>query len=975
MKRLAQLWVCLPPTCTAAAAATLSLSRAALGHPGTSATHLQVRCATTQRRVVRPTEKGVADLMDDVDDEADDAPRRSRDGRGGGGTTAAAAAITPALSSVVESASRYRQAAQHDDSAENEDRQQRRSPQQQQQQERADAMKTAGQKDEDMDNEGNAGDEDEEGSTLQPEESHKSNSNKRSRMTDRTREEDVDGAAVASEASRLLRQAQDEERAFIAEQQEAYYEMPIQHFTDVLCAYLRATENVALVSATEEHALFPVLQNRLNEFHVMQLLDVMECHWSRSTMLRYGTRFKDAVRDRIAQLATAAAAQLEARKRQDTTTSLRERGSGDDVLPDDDEGEDARDDAIFVKDQQSDAAAPTAAASSSADVMLANAAAEITAATIYRALVVTAMSAGRRKRDQVFFQLLGSYLAYFINDYKDPNDLVRVLTALARAKVLPSAAFLSLLARRLPVLHKRVPLQPVPAYRAMSNFSRMGHTSINTFRFLADCTVLHMEQNIREEKKQLKAQQKQQRAMAAEKEGDNTGAEKKSGAVQEAASPETSTSSLRHLRADAAAKQRLHRLSGLKPSTFTRLLYILARVNAPHQQYLRPLITPVILPMLPYFPPPSFTRLLKATQLFHSTDAALIEAYGAHVCDVLAPAGRLTRPDVLVLLQLLSLEDTPVPVQLDRLLVVCCDTLRSATTGASSPREEKEGERSPSPPARGTVTLLLRPVHMCRVLHSLGGLQRRVEVPLESLTPLVDLADDFARHLALLMELRVVSLQEVDEYISVCERHQIPDRTGALEQLALKRRSIATHPRSEKHDEGVGAAAVDEEEDYYSQLDVDVRETFAKILTASDFNTYGGYRPLPGPLQVDFREELTRVSAFELLQAVDLFDKACPSSLQAALRLFLSRSFLEKVGQEGEVVVEEETNELVIRQPRAQLLTREDLTTFVELVLRTPLEAVRKAPATWQFIQDKAERLGVSAVAETATERLRKLRA
>ena len=1020
-----------------AAAVTAVFPHHTLGVTDGPSTHIQRRCAGTQRRVVRPTEEGVASLMDDDDDFTYGAGGR------GGSTTAESAA----LSSLAASATLYQQVAQEEGSAA---RKKRVAAHLKASRERTDAatddsvaVNQENPAENDASVDGAAG----------PQTSEKSRGKSSAQVVDEAEEE------IHSEAGVSVPPEEQAEQDAIAQQQSVYYEMPIQEFTDVVCAYLRASENVVLVSVQEEHVFFPVLLDRLPELHLSQLLDILACPWSRSTMLRYGTGFKDAARDRIAQLATAAATQLEARKQQSANviSSFGGRGQSrgladsDDTLPDDEINKrssaasvlDDEEEAIFVQDEEAQQrqAATAAASASSADAILAHADQEITAASIYRALVVVGMSGGRRKRDLAFFQLLGNYFTYFINDYRDPHQLVHVLTALSRAKIVPSPAFLNLLARRLPVLHKRVPLEPVPAYRAMSNFARMGHTSMNTFRFLADCMLTHMEKNIREEKKRLR-QLRKRKAEAAASVATAAGgpvvdvvAAATAAAVDEGEKEEmqpslTTTvtaegkttpsdtapavtlktlSQAEKLRPELAAKQRLRRLCGLKPSTFTRLLYLLARFNAPHQQYLRPLITPVIVPMIPYFPPPSFTRLLKATQLFRSNDTALIEAYVTHVCDVLAPAGHLTRADVLELLRLLSLEDTPVPANLERFLQVCRDSLKSATAVVSvkdgdeargyraEEGEEVDAAATPASAttaataagatggtrkasATGTVTFMLRPRDMFRVIHCIGSFQRKVEIPLETLSPLAELADDFARRLAFLMELSVVPLVQVEEFVELCTRYQIPDASGAIERLTAMREDILARPRKSGVSKAAAASPsldteMEAEESYYSQLDVDVRETFMKILITNDFNTYSSYRPLPGPLQVDFREELTKVSAFELLQSVDLFNKACPGALHAAPRMFLSRSLLEKVGKEGEVVVEEKTNRLVVRQPRAELLTREDLQTFVELVQRTPLEAVRNAPVMWTFIKEKAERLGVVSTVKTATQRLHELSA
>ncbi|AYU81252.1 mitochondrial RNA binding complex 1 subunit, putative [Leishmania donovani] len=906
------------------------------------ASHYQKRWAGTQRRVIRPTEESVAELMEDADEEGACIS-----------TVSVSSFAAPApLSAISESAALYRRvAAAGFDGKAAQAAKRRRS--------------------------GHAGD----GDASATDDAAPTKT-----THDAVEAEALAGTSAGDGDDAVVEEARGDE-TYILQQQQYYYELPVQALTDIATAYLRSTENIVLVSPQEEHILFPVLMERLQEFHVSQLLDIVDSHWSRSTMLRYGTQYKDMVRDRIAQLATAAATQLEAKRRrqqeQQSSSSAAEstsaaagafgatgRGEGHSTKARGASEECEDDGAVFVAEKQA------ADAQRSADAILAHAEKEITSATVYRALVVMGISAGHRKRDLAFFQLLGNYLTFFINDYRDPHELVRVLTALARAKIVPSPAFLNMIARRMPVLHKRIPLEPLPAYRALSNFARMGHTSMNTFRFLADCMFAHVEKHISEEKKQLTT-------MAA--------ASKKPAAATEESDAKTAPSTASGSAAcmdraqrcsqEVLEKERLRRMCGLKPSMFTRWLAILARFNAPHQQYLRPLIKPVILPMLPYFPPPSFTRLVSTTRVFRSTDRALVDALVGRVCDVLAPAGKLTRVDAMELLRLISQDDTPVPTQLDRVLQICKDYLGSSTsTYTMEEVAPSSAERSAAPRPRGTVTVVPRPRDMCNVVKLIGCFQKRDEIPLESLTPLLELTEDFAKRLAHLMELCVVSLTQVDAFLELCERHQIPDVSGALEQLMRKRRDVVLQakrsPEAAAEDRGGRGSATDDEEAeeaYYGQLDIDVRETFNKILLTNDWNTHCRYRPLPGPLQVDFRNELTKVSALELLQAVDLFAKACPGALQDAPRLFLSRSLLEKLGKEGEVVVEEATNSLVIRQPRAELLTREDLQTFTALVERTPLEAVRTSPVVWVFIKEKAERLGLTSVEATATARLTEL--
>lgn len=752
----------------------------------------------------------------------------------------------------------------------------------------------------------------------------------------------------------------------IVEQQQVYYEMSVEQLTERVVSYLRVTETSSLVSAEEEHALFPVVLDRLQEFHISQLLDMVESHWTRSTTLRYGLELKDAVRNRIAILATTAATQIVATKKSQSAAA-----DADSTTMPGGEEDDLHEDAIFVKDHEA------AKAQAVADTVLAKASSELTAEVAFRSLLVMGMSAGRRKRDLAFFQLLGSYVAFYINSYKNPHQLVQLLTALARAKIVPSQAFLALIARRLPVLHKRVPLEPLPAYRAMANFARMGHDSMNTYRFLSDCMLASMEKNITDEKRErLLAQKIREQEEAKSGKVTTLPLSKPVLATASSLLPGYSAS----LSVEAQAKARLRQITGIKPSMFTKWLSILARFRAPHQQYLRPLIEPVILPALPFFPPPSFTRLLLSIHLFRSYDPELIDPILRLMIENLAPNGKLCRSDVLEMLRILSSEDAPVSPYFPAFLVVCRDTLKSAAAGTtplhgSSPAEASS-DASPS-----SVGFVLRPIDMCRIVISLGRLQRKVDIDLETLAPLNELVGDLAGRLAYLLNLSIVSLVQVDMFTDVCAQFQIPDVTGAVERLAAQRKSLTSLMTKKCASMGgssgstAEADTVEEEEMetmYYSQLDIDVRETFFKILMANDWNTYGTYRPLPGPMQVDFREELTKVTAFELLQAVDLYDKACPGALHETPRRYLTRGVLEKLSHSGELVVDEEMNELVLRRPRAELLTQDDLKTFTELIHRTPLLQLRTSSVVWKFIFEKAQRLKLKDLQEMSAQQLKK---
>jgi len=138
----------------------------------------------------------------------------------------------------------------------------------------------------------------------------------------------------------------------------------------------------------------------------------------------------------------------------------------------------------------------------------------LTSPEVLRAFITMGMSAGRRKRDLAFFQLLGTMFVQHVNSYKDPNDIVRVLTACARAKIVPPDSFLALCGRRLPVLSKKQPLRPLACYCAFVNMQKFGHENLNPFRFLADRVFegisAHLKAELVAYRKQLARDQEQQ---------------------------------------------------------------------------------------------------------------------------------------------------------------------------------------------------------------------------------------------------------------------------------------------------------------------------------------------------------------------------------------------------------------------------------------------------------------------------------
>ncbi|ESL08314.1 hypothetical protein TRSC58_03985 [Trypanosoma rangeli SC58] len=685
--------------------------------------------------------------------------------------------------------------------------------------------------------------------------------------------------------------------------------------------YLRATENPRLVSADEEHVLFPVVMERLNELHLLQMLDIVECHWARSTLVRYGIVFKDMVRDRIAQLASVAGKEA-AQPPKRALRAANDPNAMDDL---DNAGDDDDDDTGEVYAHE--------AKTPALDPILLQARDELSPAGVLRCIIVMGMSAGRRKRDLQFFQALGVFLVHHVNHYKDPHELVRVLTAFARAKIVPPNGFLALLGRRFAVLNKRKPLGALPSYRAFVNLYKMGHDQMNNFRFLANCIYDTIDANVKSEKKRQRLLELRRMHPTADTDAD--AAEMRNAAVQSENTEGVADGSAMvgggdldpQLLQVIKARERFKRLTELKPSMFTKLLLVLARFGAPHQQYLRPMIVPLILPTLQCFPPPSFSRLLRALYLFRTTDLELIEPIIDHLADTLGATAVLPE-DVLEVVRIVSPAEVPLPRNLSKLLLLC----EAVYTGVNA-----------------ATTRLILPNDMCAVAAALLKIQMKEEVPLDALDPLTRLMEVFAGRFSSLMQLHVVSLTHVDIFVDLCQQLHHPDVSGRIAKLIEKRRSLS---------------AAEGDDDYYSRLDIDVRETFHKIMVVNDFKTYGQYRPTPGVLQVDFKQALTEVSAFDVLEATHLFAQAFPNTLQPTVVRHLSRSILAKLGGGGEEVITAD-NTMVLRPPRDLLLTKEDLVKFVELVQATPLRRVRESSVVWRFIAEKARRLQMGEVLKT----------
>ena len=595
---------------------------------------------------------------------------------------------------------------------------------------------------------------------------------------------------------------------------------------------------------------------------------------------------------------------------------------------------------------------------------------------ILDAIVVMGISAGRRKRDLDFFQMLGTLFAEHINQFRDPHDLVKVLTAFNRAKIVPPDSFLAMIGRRFPILNKKMPMQPLAAFRAFVNLKRMGHEQLNPFRFLADRIMESIQENVKREMiaEKLRQQQIQHQADARsvqEEGGDD-------GVVQ------------------AAAKAKYVRLAGLKLSQVTKLLYILSLSGAPHQQYLRPLIKPLLAPALPHLPPPSLSRLLKAMARFNTNDRDLIVPCIKEVLDRSRAAEQrgemIILQDLLELLNLLRSPEAPLLLALNTTGTNANVASHQSTAEAGSSLFKSLLELVAYVSEKD---LRLRPADMLSITSSLVAIRDKAiaaadEAELLSPAPsgaevedqkteasgttkaasgdaakpedeiqvlLKRIISSFAKRMNELLDLGVLSLTHAEILEDICKVNKITDSAEVAELKASRRRI--------NHEVG--------DDEYSAMIDIDVRETFHKMLLVNNWNTYGSFKPLPGILQVDFRQALTEVSAETVLSASHLFEQAFPGHMTLALQRAMSRAFLQKIGEEGEEVLSDDRLQIVLRPPVPLLFSKEALPRFANLLVATPLARVKKSTMVWQLVLEKATRLKLGKVEKIAVEHLEKL--
>jgi len=402
-----------------------------------------------------------------------------------------------------------------------------------------------------------------------------------------------------------------------------------------------------------------------------------------------------------------------------------------------------------------------------------------------------------------------------------------------------------------------------------------------------------------------------------------------------------------------AAKMRFMSIVDLKPSHLTKLLFILAILGAPFQQYLRPLVAPVLVPYMEHFPPPSFTRLIRATRAFKATDRSLLDAIITRVVK------STTRPPDA---KGGSSNNGGSVVTVPMVLSDWTETLRTLCN-PDCPLPSKHREFLDAFMAVCLVDLRLRPGDMCSISGDLGRLlaEKDLELDADYLQQLkgtyAKVLESFAERLNVMLKVGILSLTHADIFDECCRKYcKSAETLGPVTELRETRKRINA--------DGGG------DDEYLEQIPVDVRDVYHKILTLNNWNTYGAYKPLPGLFQVDFKQALTGVGPDVILHAVHLFEQCYPGQLLPVLDRLLSRAIAAKLNEEGEEVVSEDGREWVLRSRQAILFSKEGLQRFANMLVSTPLAGVRQNPMCWELVRLKAQRLGMSKVEAVASQKL-----
>jgi len=681
--------------------------------------------------------------------------------------------------------------------------------------------------------------------------------------------------------------------------------------------------------------------------------------------------------------------------------------------------------------------------------------------TVARAIVLIGLN-GRSRRDVEFFKKLSKILSINVNEIKDPHTLCYVLVALQNSRIKPPETFLALIGRRFPVLNKKNPLHALPAYRALTFFSRSEYPLMNPYRYLADRIMAIIRDNLRAEGKGgdfegigkkldtpalgsskfvsrdadgeevdtiedvsaltdedldiLKGLQREDREKSGSSDfaaNDPSGlgetpatsswgqaptsssstttsawgsatpsATSAWGSPSPTASTATTTttsttttpeedggetpsllsekdeaennsieSSLRTasaipeiLKADpnAAATgeegdeqvdsaenqteqenkktsvpekkrvkfnidksspeyllhQFVRRTGGLTPQQFIRFLFILGLKKAPRQQYLRPVATDLLVPVIPILSPPSFMRLVVALRMFQSEDKKLIGA----VVDRLVREGpsRVCLRNLFELLRLFGNKDTPIEVATPHLV-----KFFSVCQGAFQDESRLRARDMLA------ITGELKNIHTKLTANQeddwLGAVNETVEEgsaeaeklnassdkssqTVQASEQLFSIVERFALRMNNLMSLGVLALTNAETLLEICRTlPNVNESTAAaLEELRMSRQRI--------DDEQGGP------DEYADILDIDVREIFFRIQVINNYDTFRNFRPLPATLIQDFKGMLDAMRCDYIVEAVHIYEQAFPGTLAIPVKRVLARHVLEKMHMELRVL-------------------------------------------------------------------------
>ena len=174
-----------------------------------------------------------------------------------------------------------------------------------------------------------------------------------------------------------------------------------------------------------------------------------------------------------------------------------------------------------------------------------------------------------------------------------------------------------------------------------------------------------------------------------------------------------------------------------------------------------------------------------------------------------------------------------------------------------------------------------------------------------AVSSLLDVAVDlFATRMAYLLELGVLPLHHAEAFIDLSRQIHL-SRQGHHHSNT----TTTTTPSAGPLSEAVAALRtarlrVNEEgdEEYLSQLDIDVREVFHRTQYVNNINTWLAYRPLPPGALTEYKAAMKFMRADDIIEGVHLHEQSYPGALHVSLRRALGLAILEKLALELRVM-------------------------------------------------------------------------